>query len=121
MTWEGSILSETPERGEAAERRSAKRIAIRLPVVYRGPDGAPRHGTTENVSRRGMLLVAQEQAAEGTRLRVAVTGLDGREREIVADVVRSTPEGRVAISIADSDGAAIDEIVDSEPETPQAK
>ncbi len=105
-------MSETPER------RAAKRIAIRLPVVYRGPDGTPKHGTTENVSRRGMLLVAQEQAAEGARLRIAVTGLDGREREIVGEVVRSTPEGRVAISIAESDGAEIDAIVDSEQAPP---
>ena len=99
---------------EEPERRQAKRVAIRLPVVYRGPDGTPKHGTTENVSRRGMLLVAQEQAPEGTRLRVAITGLDGREREIAAEVVRSSPDGRVAVSIADSDGAEIDAIVDSE-------
>jgi c-di-GMP-binding flagellar brake protein YcgR len=99
---------------EQPERRQAKRVAIRLPVVYRGPDGTPKHGTTENVSRRGMLLVAQEQAAEGTRLRVAITGLDGREREIAAEVVRSSPDGRVAVSIADSDAAEIDAIVDSE-------
>ncbi len=104
-------MSETPDR------RQAKRIAIRLPVVYRGPDGTPKHGTTENVSRRGMLLVAQEQAP-GTRLRVAVTGLDGREREIAAEVVRSSPDGRVAISIAESDAAEIDAIVDSNQETP---
>jgi len=99
---------------EQPERRHAKRVAIRLPVVYRGPDGTPKHGTTENVSRRGMLLVAQEPAADGTRLRVAITGLDGREREIAAEVVRSTPDGRVAVSIADSDAAEIDAIVDSE-------
>ena len=99
---------------EQPERRHAKRVAIRLPVVYRGPDGTPKHGTTENVSRRGMLLVAQEQAPEGTRLRVAITGLDGREREIAVEVVRSTPDGRVAVSIADSDAAEIDAIVDSE-------
>ena len=113
-------MSETPEQSEASpsERRSAKRIAIRLPVVYRGPDGAPKHGTTENVSRRGMLLVAQEAAPEGTRLRVAVTGLDGRDREIMAEVVRSTPDGRVAVSIAESDGAEIDAIVDSEDAPP---
>ena len=104
-------MSETPER------RHAKRIAIRLPVVYRGPDGVAKHGTTENVSRRGMLLVAVEQP-EGTRLRVAVTGLDGREREIAAEVVRSTPEGRVAISIAESDAAAMDAIVDADMESP---
>ncbi|MBV8750765.1 MAG: PilZ domain-containing protein [Candidatus Eremiobacteraeota bacterium] len=103
-------MSETPER------RNAKRVAIRLPVVYRGPDNAPKRGTTENVSRRGMLLVAQDQAVEGTRLRIAVTGLDGREREIVGEVVRSTPDGSVAVSIAESDAAEIDAIV--EPEEP---
>jgi hypothetical protein len=61
-----------------------------------------------------MLLVAQDPAPEGTRLRVAVTGLDGREREIAVEVVRSTPDGRLAVSIADSDAAEIDAIVDSE-------
>ncbi|MDB5026864.1 MAG: hypothetical protein JWO66_553 [Candidatus Eremiobacteraeota bacterium] len=106
------MSSDTPER------RSVKRIAIRLPVVYRGPDGVPKHGTTENVSRRGMLLVAQESQPEGTRLRVAVTGMDGREREIAAEVVRTTAEGRVAIRIAESDAAEIDAIVDAEPEAP---
>ncbi|HEY0394945.1 MAG TPA: PilZ domain-containing protein [Candidatus Elarobacter sp.] len=109
-------MSETPER------RQAKRIAIRLPVVYRGPDGAPRHGTTENVSRRGMLLVAQGRQSEGTRLKVAVTGMDGREREIAAEVVRTTPEGRIAVRIAEHDAAEMDAIVDGETETtPPAK
>ncbi len=93
---------------DGAERRQAKRIEIRLPVVYRGPDGTPVRGTTENVSRRGMLIVAKS-AATGTQLRVAVTGTDGREREVVGDVVRTTPDGRVAISLTDA--SAIDDIV----------
>jgi hypothetical protein len=101
---------------EQPERRSAKRIAIRLPVVYRGPDGAPKHGTTENVSRRGMLLVAQGPAAEGTRLRVAVTGLDGREAEFAGEVVRSDPDGRVAVSIDEGDVEAIVDLEQSQPE-----
>ncbi len=110
-------MSETPERSAAAERRSAKRIAIRLPVVYRGPDGTPKHGTTENVSRRGMLIVAQGPASEGTRLRVAVTGLDGREQEFAGEVVRSSEDGRVAVSI---DSGDIDAIIDSEQTPPQS-
>lgn len=109
-------MSETPER------RQAKRIAIRLPVVYRGPDGTVKHGTTENVSRRGMLLVAQAPQAAGTRLRVAVTGRDGRERELAAEVVRTTAEGRIAVTISEQDAAAIDTIVAEETESaPPAK
>jgi len=108
-------LSETPER------RQAKRIAIRLPVVVRGPDGTPMRGTTENVSRRGMLIVARAQP-NGTQLRVAVTGADGRERELIGEVVRSTAEGRVAISIAEHDAAELDALVAAaEAEQPPAE
>jgi hypothetical protein len=107
-------VSETPER------RQAKRIAIRLPVVVRGPDGSAKHGTTENLSRRGMLIVAQAQPT-GTRLRVAVTGADGREREVAGEVVRSTPEGHVAISIDEHDAIELEALVDAaEPEQPPA-
>jgi hypothetical protein len=102
-------VSETPER------RHAKRISIRLPVVYRGPDGTAKRGTTENVSGRGMLLVAQALPA-GTRLRVAVTGPDGKERELVGEVVRSTPEGQIAVSITENDGAHLVAIVEAQSE-----
>ena len=100
---------------ESPERRTAKRISIRLPVVYRGPDGTVKHGTTENLSRRGMLIVAQAQP-QGTRLRVAVTGTDGREHELTGEVVRSTPEGHVAVSISESDAATLDAIVEAQTE-----
>jgi hypothetical protein len=43
-----------------------------------------------------------------------VTGIDGREREIIGEVVRSTPAGRLAVSIAEHDAADIDAIVDAE-------
>ena len=107
-------MSETPER------RNAKRIAIRLPVVYRGPDGVVRQGTTENVSGRGMLLVAKALPA-GTRLHVAVTGPDGNERDLVGEVVRSTPDGHIAVSITGNEGADLIAIVEAQPEqTPPA-
>lgn len=107
-------MSETPER------RHAKRIAIRLPVVFRGPDGVVRQGTTENVSGRGMLLVAKALPT-GTRLHVAVTGPDGTERELVGEVVRSTPDGHIAVSITGNDGADLIAIVETQPEqTPPA-
>jgi hypothetical protein len=100
---------------ESPERRNAKRISIRLPVVYRGPDGTVKHGTTENVSRGGMLIVAQSQP-HGSRLRVAVTGSDGRERELTGEVVRSTPDGHVAFSISESDADELAAIVDAQTE-----
>ncbi len=93
---------------DGAERRAAKRIAIRLPVVYRGPDGTPVRGTTENISRRGMLIVART-APEGARLRVAVTGADGREREVIGEVVRATADGKVALSF--TEGTQLDDVV----------
>ena len=86
---------------DGPDRRQAKRIAIRLPVVYRGPDGSPRTATTENVSRRGMLMMVQGPAPQGSRVRFAVTGADGREREVIGDVVRASADGHVAISLAD--------------------
>ena len=102
-------MSETPER------RHAKRIAIRLPVVYRGPDGVVKQGTTANVSGRGMLLVARALPT-GTRLHVSVTGPDGNERELVGEVVRSTPDGHVAVSITGNEGADLIAIVEAQTE-----
>ena len=100
-------MSDTPER------RNAKRVEIRLPIVYRGPDGMPVRGTTENVSRRGMLLVVKQSAAPGSRVRVAITGVDGREREVTGDVVRATPEGKIAVAFPETDAATLDEVVDA--------
>jgi hypothetical protein len=99
-------MSDTPER------RNAKRVEIRLPIVYRGPDGTAVPGTTENVSRRGMLLVVKQPAPTGSRVRVAITGADGREREVTGDVVRATPEGKIAVAFPESDGAVLDEVVE---------
>ena len=93
-------MSDTPER------RTAKRIAIRLPVVVRTADGTVKHGTTENVSRRGMLIVAKSEPA-GTQLRIGVTGTDGTQREVAGKVVR-TAEGQIAVSIDEADQAQLD-------------
>ena len=98
---------------ESPERRNDQRISIRLPIVMHGPDGAVKHGTTENVSRRGMLLVAQGPASKGTLLRVAITGVDGRERDVAAEVVRATPEGRLAVIVAEHSAGAMREIVEA--------
>ena len=100
-------MSDTPER------RNAKRIEIRLPIVCRGPDGTPVPGTTQNVSRRGMLLVVKQSAAPGSRVRVAITGVDGREREVTGEVVRETAEGTIAVAFPESDAATLDGVIDA--------
>jgi c-di-GMP-binding flagellar brake protein YcgR len=107
-------MSETPER------RIAKRIEIRLPIVYRGADGTPVHGTTLNVSRRGMLLVVKQSAAPRSRVSVAVTGADGREREVTGEVVRATPEGKIAVAFPESAAATLDEVIDAKNDAPPA-
>ncbi|HEX3548818.1 MAG TPA: PilZ domain-containing protein [Candidatus Elarobacter sp.] len=85
-------------------------------MVYRGPDGTAIRGTTENMSRRGMLIVAQANASKGTRLRVAVTGADGREREVVGEVVRTTGDGKLAVELSQG-GEQIDALLEEPPGT----
>ena len=97
---------------ESSERRQARRVEIRIPVTYRGPDGAAKSGTTANVSGRGMLIVTRESAVPGTPLRVAVTGADGHEREIAGEVVRSA-DGHLAVSLRD-EAAVLQSLIDSE-------
>ncbi|GAC1583879.1 MAG: hypothetical protein NVS3B7_19230 [Candidatus Elarobacter sp.] len=97
---------------ESSDRRQARRVEIRVPVVYRGPDGARKTGTTANVSGRGMLIVAQEPAAPGTTLRIAVTGADGNELEVAGEIVRSS-EGQLAVAL-DVQAAVLQSLVDAE-------
>jgi len=100
-------MSDTPER------RKAKRIEIRLPIVYRGPDGAAVAGSTQNVSRTGMLLVVTRPASPGTTVHVAITGADGREREVTGNVVRVTGAGEIGVALTGEDDAAtLDEVID---------
>ncbi len=97
---------------EPSERRQARRVEIRVPVVYRGPDGTPMSGTTANVSPRGMLIVARGSAKPGTPLRVAITGADGREREIAGEIVRTTADGQVAVSLSE-DAGVLQSLIDA--------
>lgn len=99
---------------DSPERRQSRRVEIRIPVSYRGPDGASMTGRTANLSRRGMLIVAQDPAPTGTVLRVAVTGADGREREIAGEIVRTTAEGHLALVVRSDDGAVLQNIIDSD-------
>lgn len=101
-------MSETPER------RIARRIEIRLPIVYRGPDGVAVPGTTKNVSRRGMLLVVTRSTVPGTTIDVAITGIDGRERTVTGDVVRTADDGSIAVAFPESDAPTLEEVIDQQ-------
>ena len=87
-----------------SESRNAGKPAgstIRLPVSYRGPDGAHKHGTTENVSRRGMLH--RRAGLRPDRDRAARRG-DRRRRARARDRRRDRahdPRRALAVSIAD--------------------
>lgn len=93
------------------DRRKARRIEIRLPIVCRGADGIAIPGITENVSRRGMLLVVKQSAVPGTPIRVAFTGGDGRERELQGEVKRATDDGKLGVEFPESDAPALDEVM----------
>lgn len=103
---------------ESPERRQARRVEIRIPVSYRGPDGPAKAGRTANLSRHGMLIVAQDAAPAGTVLRVAVTGADGREREIAGEIVRTTAEGHLAVAVRADDAAVLQNIIDLDETLP---
>jgi hypothetical protein len=103
---------------EVPERRKARRIEIRLPVVYRGADGKPIPATTENVSRRGMLLVIRQPAVRGGPIRVAFSMSDGRDREVSGEVMRTTPEGKIGIEVPESDAETLEEVIRWSTEPP---
>jgi hypothetical protein len=101
-------MSETPER------RIARRIEIRLPIVYRGPDGVAVPGTTKNVSRRGMLLVVTRSTTPGTTIDIAITGIDGRERKVTGDVVRTAGDGSIGVAFPESVASVLEEVIDQQ-------
>ncbi len=103
---------------DVPERRKARRIEIRLPIVCRGADGGPVPGMTENVSRRGMLLVIRQPAVAGGPIRVAFTSTDGREHEVSGEVVRTTPEGKIGVEVPENEAATLDELISSSTEPP---
>ncbi|MEO7039551.1 MAG: PilZ domain-containing protein [Candidatus Elarobacter sp.] len=103
---------------ESPERRQSRRVDIRIPVSYRGPEGPAKAGRTANLSGRGMLIVAQDAAPTGTVLRVAVTGADGHEREIAGEIVRTTAEGHLAVLVHADDTAVLQKIIDADETLP---
>jgi hypothetical protein len=86
--------------------------------VYRGADGKPIPATTENVSRRGMLLVIRQPAAPGGPIRVAFSLSDGRDCEVRGEVMRTTPEGKIGIEVPESDAETLEDVIRWSAEPP---
>jgi len=90
-----------------AEKRTSQRVEVRVPVRWYVDDGVEHKGTMQNVSRGGMLLVAERALPAGDRVRVTFSGKDGAEHTVVGDVVRSTPLGTTGVSFVGIDDATL--------------
>jgi len=81
------------------ERRAAPRISVSLPVQLQTERGDILHGTIENLSESGMLLVAHEELTIGSEVRVLFGyGKEDRTIEIQGRIVRSTPVGGFGVA-----------------------
>jgi hypothetical protein len=80
----------TPQ-GEA-EKRQDKRLAVKLPLGVRLPDGSEETSTTENVSKSGLCFACDLEMQIGDRVYVRVgTNGPGEERDIPARVMWRRP------------------------------
>ena len=80
----------TPQ-GEA-EKRQDKRLAVKLPLEVRLPDGCEETSTTENVSKSGLCFACSLEMQVGDRVYVSL-GLDtpAEQRDIPARVIWRRP------------------------------
>lgn len=85
------------------ERRGTIRVKVDVPVRYRLDDGVERTGTVDNISRGGVLLVAESALDQKTRVRISFEDKGGKRHEVLGEVVRSAPMGRVGVSFVSVD------------------
>jgi hypothetical protein len=75
-----------------AEKRQDKRMAVKLPVEIRLPDGSEETSVTENVSKSGLCFACNLEMQIGDRVYVTVgAGRPGEERDIPARVMWRRP------------------------------
>jgi len=84
-------ISELAAQREA-ERRQEKRLAVKLPLGIKLPDGAEENSTTENISKTGLCFACNRELEVGERLYVRV-GLDSpdEQRDIPARIMWRRP------------------------------
>jgi len=81
---------------DEAERRREKRVAVKVPLEVRLPDGSKESGTTENLSKSGLCFVCSLEMQVGDPVYVSVgSNASEEKREIPAHVVWRRPtEGK---------------------------
>jgi hypothetical protein len=90
------------------ERRTAIRIKVDVAARYRHEgEVSDRVARIDNISRNGLLLVAEEAVPEGTQLRISFSGQDGAPHAIVGEVVRAAPMGAMGVSFVHVEEATL--------------
>ena len=88
--------------GGGVEKRRHKRMAVKLPLGVKLPDGREEAGTTENVSKSGLCFACNLEMQVGDRVYVSVGVNDPTEqRDIPARVMwrRPAQEGRALYGV----------------------
>jgi len=85
-----SASGATPRRG--ADNRRDKRLAVKLPLGVRLPNGAEETSTTENISKSGLCFACNLEMQIGDKVYVTVrTDTPGEERDVPARVMWRRP------------------------------
>lgn len=86
------------ERRSGEDRRQEHRLALRVPIRVRAPDGAVEVSKTENLSKSGGCFLSEKQYPVGTTLFVVVPYTPGEEpieAKAVVDNVEELPGSSV--------------------------
>jgi hypothetical protein len=102
-----SVSGVTPPR--VVEKRQDKRMAVKLPLGVRLPDGSEETSTTENISRSGLCFACNLEMNVGDRVYVSVGGgAPSEERDIPARIMWRRPakdRGRALYGVKFEGGA----------------
>jgi len=89
LPWEANAALEGQPPGEGGEeKRRAKRLAVKLPVRIRLPNGREEVARTENLSRMGVCFVSDLEMQPDDLIHLTIGYvLGGKEGEVMARVV----------------------------------
>ena len=89
LSWvEGTFADQDGAPGAAQQKRRSNRLAVKLPVRIRLPDGREEVARTENLSRMGVCFVSDLEMESGDFVHMTLGYvLGGESEEVVARVV----------------------------------